>query len=440
MTSRRRSTKESFPMSQVAEAPVESGVDASSGLRLRSLTKEFAAFTAVKSLDLDVPTGSFFALLGPSGCGKTTTLRMVAGLETPTSGSITLGGKDITWEKPYGRPVNTVFQNYALFPHLDIYENVAFGLRRRKSKEVDKAVREMLDLVELQTQARKRPAQVSGGQRQRVALARALINRPEVLLLDEPLGALVLKLRRAMQIELKRIQEEVGLTFVHVTHDQEEAMTMADTIAVMNAGVIEQMGAPNDLYENPETTFVANFLGQSNLVEGTIKGSDGETVSVDMQGTLVSVPTARVHTTSREGELGWVGIRPEKVLIAEVGQDIDAPGNSIPGGVVTDVSFVGVSTQYLIRMPWGQELQVFEQNTGRRRLFRQGEQVDISWRPEFAFLLDHHQDASAGVAVGSAASYPRQPPARGPKRPRRTRRRHRHGSGTSPATGSSCRA
>src|ERR1700712_3297218 len=316
MTSRRRSTKESFPMSQVAEAPVESGVDASSGLRLRSLTKEFAAFTAVKSLDLDVPTGSFFALLGPSGCGKTTTLRMVAGLETPTSGSITLGGKDITWEKPYGRPVNTVFQNYALFPHLDIYENVAFGLRRRKSKEVDKAVREMLDLVELQTQARKRPAQVSGGQRQRVALARALINRPEVLLLDEPLGALVLKLRRAMQIELKRIQEEVGLTFVHVTHDQEEAMTMADTIAVMNAGVIEQMGAPSDLYENPETTFVANFLGQSNLIGSDVKGREGDFVVVDMQGTKVSVPAARSHT---EGGQGWVGIRPEKVLIGEPG-------------------------------------------------------------------------------------------------------------------------
>ena len=204
------------------------------GLQLRSLTKEFAAFTAVRSLDLDIPTGSFFALLGPSGCGKTTTLRMVAGLETPTSGTITLGGKDITWQKPYRRPVNTVFQNYALFPHLDIYENVAFGLRRRRSKEVEPKVREMLDLVELESQARKKPAQLSGGQQQRVALARALINSPEVLLLDEPLGALDLKLRRSMQIELKRIQTEVGLTFVHVTHDQEEAMTMADTIAVMN--------------------------------------------------------------------------------------------------------------------------------------------------------------------------------------------------------------
>jgi spermidine/putrescine transport system ATP-binding protein len=399
-------------MSQVAEAPLGSDAgaepgrdtEAYEGLRIRALTKEFASFTAVKSLDLDVPSGSFFALLGPSGCGKTTTLRMVAGLETPTSGTIQLGGKDITWDKPYRRPVNTVFQNYALFPHLDIYENVAFGLRRRKSKDVDRAVREMLELVELESQTRKRPPQLSGGQQQRVALARALINSPEVLLLDEPLGALDLKLRRSMQIEIKRIQTEVGLTFVHVTHDQEEAMTMADTIAVMNRGVIEQMGAPAELYDNPQTTFVANFLGQSNLIEVEVRGPEGDFVTVDMQGTLASIPTERAHVPGTAGEKAWVGIRPEKVLIAEVGEDIDAPGNSIPGGVVSDVSFIGVSTQYLVRMPWGQEVQVFEQNTGRRRLFRQGEKVDISWRPEFAFLLDHNQDASAGVDRVDAAS------------------------------------
>ncbi|MET0997831.1 MAG: ABC transporter ATP-binding protein [Marmoricola sp.] len=387
----------------MAEAPDRSDVGAYEGLRLRSLTKEFANFTAVKSLDLDVPSGSFFALLGPSGCGKTTTLRMVAGLETPTSGSIELSGKDITWDKPYRRPVNTVFQNYALFPHLDIYENVAFGLRRRKSKELDQKVREMLELVELESQTRKRPTQLSGGQQQRVALARALINSPEVLLLDEPLGALDLKLRRSMQIEIKRIQTEVGLTFVHVTHDQEEAMTMADTIAVMNHGVIEQMGAPAELYDNPQTTFVANFLGQSNLIEVEIRGPEGDFVTVDMQGTLASIPTRRAHVDGTPGEKAWVGIRPEKVLIAEVGESIDAPGNSIPGGVVSDVSFIGVSTQYLVRMPWGQEIQVFEQNTGRRRLFRQGEKVDISWRPEYAFLLDHNQDASAGVDKVDAA-------------------------------------
>jgi spermidine/putrescine transport system ATP-binding protein len=381
----------SSPADLAEQAP--SGGDAFDGLRLRSVTKSFGSFTAVHDLDLDVPRGAFFALLGPSGCGKTTTLRMVAGLETPTRGSITLAGQDITYAKPYKRPVNTVFQNYALFPHLDIHENVAFGLKRRKVGDVDAKVREMLDLVELDSQARKKPTQLSGGQQQRVALARALINQPEVLLLDEPLGALDLKLRRAMQLELKRIQTEVGLTFIHVTHDQEEAMTMADTVAVMNAGVIEQMGAPEELYENPRTTFVANFLGQSNLIEGTIKSRSADLVTVDMNGIDVSIPAERSHA---DGDKGWIGIRPEKVLIGDPGEELDAPGSSIPGGVVTDVSFVGVSTQYMVRMPWGQELQIFQQNTGHRRLYRSGESVELSWRPEYAFLLDASQDARAG--------------------------------------------
>ena len=381
-------------MSSVVDDPtVPASGTGAGGLEIRSLTKRFASFTAVKELDLDVPTGSFFALLGPSGCGKTTTLRMVAGLETPTSGTIKLGEKDITYARPYRRPVNTVFQNYALFPHLDIFENVAFGLRRRRRDNVQQTVNEMLELVELTTQARKKPSQLSGGQQQRVALARALINQPEVLLLDEPLGALDLKLRRAMQIEIKRIQVEVGLTFIHVTHDQEEAMTMADTIAVMNQGEIEQMGSPDELYENPRTTFVANFLGQSNLIDGTVKSRGSDITTVDMHGIDVSIPTSRSHA---EGDRGWVGIRPEKVLIGEEGEALDAPGNTIPGGVVTDASFVGVSTQYLVRMPWGQEVQVFEQNTGRRRIFRQGDRVELSWRPEYAFLLDSHQDAHAG--------------------------------------------
>ncbi|WP_418058746.1 ABC transporter ATP-binding protein [Pimelobacter simplex] len=363
-------------------------------LRLTALTKEFATFTAVRSLDLEVPAGTFFALLGPSGCGKTTTLRMVAGLDTPTSGTIHLGEDEITYQKPYRRPVNTVFQNYALFPHLNIHDNVAFGLRRRGVKDVDRQVEEMLALVELEAQARKKPPQMSGGQQQRVALARALINRPEVLLLDEPLGALDLKLRRGMQIELKRIQTEVGLTFVHVTHDQEEAMTMADTIAVMNGGVIEQMGSPAELYENPRTTFVANFLGQTNLMPGSVASADSDVVRVDMHGTQVSIPAERAHT--REGN-GWVGIRPEKVLLAPEGEPIDAPGNHMTGGVITDVSFVGVSTQYLVRMPWGQELMAFEQNTGRRAVLAHGTKVDVSWRPEFAFLLPSTQDVNAGA-------------------------------------------
>jgi spermidine/putrescine transport system ATP-binding protein len=382
-------------MSQQAEvdAPPATGAGYD-GLRLRRLTKRFANFTAVHELDLDVPRGSFFALLGPSGCGKTTTLRMVAGLETPTSGTITLAGQDITDAKPYRRPVNTVFQNYALFPHLDIYENVAFGLRRRKSGDVERQVDEMLALVELEAQRRKKPAQLSGGQQQRVALARALINKPEVLLLDEPLGALDLKLRRAMQIEIKRIQTEVGLTFVHVTHDQEEAMTMADTVAVMNKGIIEQMGAPTELYENPRSTFVANFLGQSNLIEGRVKGRSADMVTVDMHGIDVRVPADRAHA---DGDAGWIGIRPEKVLIGEENTELDAPGNTVPGGVISDVSFVGVSTQYLVRMPWGQEIQVFAQNTGRTRIFHTGEKVELSWRPEYAFLLDASQDAFAGA-------------------------------------------
>jgi spermidine/putrescine transport system ATP-binding protein len=382
-------------MSQVVEAtPARSDPASHDGLALR-LEKRFPDGTlAVEELDLQIRDGELFVMLGPSGCGKTTTLRMVAGLETPSSGTIMLAGEDITYTKPYQRPVNTVFQSYALFPHLDIYENIAFGLRRRKKSDVDTQVREMLDLVELGSQARKKPAQLSGGQQQRVALARALINSPEVLLLDEPLGALDLKLRRSMQIELKRIQTEVGRTFIHVTHDQEEAMTMADTVAVMNAGVIEQMGAPAELYENPRSTFVANFLGQSNLIEGTVKSRAADLVTVDMHGIDVSVPAERAHAP---GERGWIGIRPEKVLIGDVGEELDAPGNTIPGGVVSDVSFVGVSTQYLVRMPWGQELQVFSQNTGRHRIFAVGDKVELSWRPEYAFLLDAAQDAFAGA-------------------------------------------
>ncbi|MGH3141815.1 MAG: ABC transporter ATP-binding protein, partial [Gaiellales bacterium] len=258
-------------------------------LHLQNVTKRFGTFAAVDDLSLTIPSGSFFALLGPSGCGKTTTLRMVAGLEQPSEGSIHIGDADVTYTKPYRRPVNTVFQSYALFPHLTIFENVAFGLRRRRAKDVDGQVQDALDLVELSHLAGRKPRQLSGGQEQRVALARAIVNRPAVLLLDEPLGALDLKLRRQMQLELKHIQTEVGLTFVHVTHDQEEAMTMADTIAVMNEGRIEQLGNPAVLYESPRTTFVANFLGQSNLVPGRVVDKVGELLVVDIAGQRVGV-------------------------------------------------------------------------------------------------------------------------------------------------------
>lgn len=365
----------------------------SRGLTLRGLTKQYPGFTAVKAIDLVVPPGQFFALLGPSGCGKTTTLRMIAGLETPTAGEIRLGDDDITYAKPYKRPVNTVFQNYALFPHMTIAENIAFGLHRRKAKNIDQQVSDMLNLIELPTQAQKKPTQLSGGQQQRVALGRALINNPEVLLLDEPLGALDLKLRRTMQTELKRIQSDVGLTFIHVTHDQEEAMTMADSIAVMNGGVIEQLGPPAELYENPQTTFVANFLGQSSLIAAEVVSHSSDVVKANMHGTVVSIAADRAHT---KGPKAWVGIRPEKVIIAPTGSPLDAPGNHITGGVVTDVSFVGVSTQYGVRMPWGQRISAFAQNTGMQQMLSVGTEVDVTWRPEFAFLLDASQDADAG--------------------------------------------
>jgi spermidine/putrescine transport system ATP-binding protein len=363
-------------------------------LQLEQLTKRFGDFVAVRDLSLTVPNGSFFALLGPSGCGKTTTLRMVAGLEDPSAGRVRIGDRDITGLRPYKRPVNTVFQSYALFPHLTIFENVAFGLRRRGVKDYKQKTLDMIELVQLGPYAGRKPAQLSGGQQQRVALGRALINEPGVLLLDEPLGALDLKLRRQMQIELKRIQTDIDVTFVHVTHDQEEAMTMADTIAVMNQGVIEQMGAPDELYENPVTTFVANFLGQSNLIMTDIIDSSGADVIVDCQGQKIGVSSERSHA---QGSKAWLGIRPEKIFASLVGDTERTDSNVLTGGRISDVSFVGVSTQYLVAMPWDQELMVFEQNTGRRPLFKNGDEVDLSWSPEHAFLLDADQDAHAGM-------------------------------------------
>jgi len=370
-------------------------VDASSSahgdLILKNLTKSFGEFIAVDDLDLVIPEGSFFALLGPSGCGKTTTLRMVAGLEEPTSGTIFIGKSEITYEKPYKRPVNTVFQNYALFPHLSIYENIAFGLRRRGVKNVDDQVQKALDLVELTHLASRKPNQLSGGQQQRIALARAIVNRPALLLLDEPLGALDLKLRRAMQIELKWIQTEVGITFVHVTHDQEEAMTMADTIAVMNEGKIEQMGSPADLYDNPRTSFVANFLGQSNLIKGSIVDASGDNKVVDIFGTKIALPAARNHAHDSSVLLG---IRPEKIRIQPAGTSMS--GNILIGGVISDASYIGVSTQYQVEMPWGQELMVFEQNDDGTPPLAKGDAVTISWEPIFTFGLAGDQDANAG--------------------------------------------
>jgi spermidine/putrescine transport system ATP-binding protein len=371
-------------------------------LRLEHVTKRFGSFVAVDDLSLTIPSGSFFALLGPSGCGKTTTLRMVAGLEEPTGGTILIGDEDVTHAKPYKRPVNTVFQSYALFPHLDIFENVAFGLRRRGSRQVKKEVEDALELVELAGMARRKPAQLSGGQQQRVALARAIVNRPAVLLLDEPLGALDLKLRRQMQIELKQIQTEVGLTFVHVTHDQEEAMTMADTIAVMNNGHIEQLGGPAELYESPNTTFVANFLGQSNLIAATVSGTDGDDLVVEVQGQKIAMPSSRKPEGSSDL---LVGVRPEKIQLVAHGEPTDsARRNVLPGGVVIDASFTGLSTQYLVRMPWDQELMVFAQNLGAGGIMPSGTQVDLHWDPAHTFALDGSLDARAGVQQDEGAA------------------------------------
>ena len=381
---------------QTSTAPTDAAATSGGGadLHIVDVTKRFGSFVAVDDLTLTIPSGSFFALLGPSGCGKTTTLRMVAGLEEPTDGRIVIGTEDVTYRKPFKRPVNTVFQSYALFPHLDIFENVAFGLRRSGVKKADikGEVEAMLDLVELSTYARRKPNQLSGGQQQRVAVARALINKPEVLLLDEPLGALDLKLRRQMQIELKRIQTDVGITFVHVTHDQEEAMTMADTIAVMNAGRIEQMGAPIELYENPVTTFVANFLGQSNLIKGTLTGKSDSDSTLEVHGIRMAMPSARVHSDRDEV---WVGVRPEKMHISRAGAPTD--GENAATGVVTDASYIGVSTQYLVKLPWDQEVGVFAQNMSTEGPLHNGDEVVLHWNPANTFALDASQDADAGA-------------------------------------------
>ncbi|MCC3773115.1 ABC transporter ATP-binding protein, partial [Streptomyces sp. UNOC14_S4] len=370
-------------------------------VRLSGISKRYGAFTAVHPLDLAIPGGSFFALLGASGCGKTTTLRMIAGLEDPSTGSVELGGQDVTALPPHKRPVNTVFQSYALFPHLDIYENVAFGLRRRGIKSVKKQVEEMLDLVQLGDFARRKPHQLSGGQQQRVALARALINHPQVLLLDEPLGALDLKLRRQMQLELKRIQTEVGITFVHVTHDQEEAMTMADTVAVMNGGRVEQLGAPADLYETPRTTFVANFLGTSNLITADVLGTSGDDILLRASDTKLTLPTTRCTTDARAGGKLLVGIRPEKITLTHADDAGTIPdGRNRIAGRIADSSFIGVSTQYVVDSPVSAGLSVYEQNIERDSRLVPGAEVVLHWNPGHSFGLDAAQSLEAGTDAG----------------------------------------
>jgi len=279
-------------------------------VRLERVTKQFNELKAVDDLELDIQHGEFFSMLGPSGCGKTTTLRMIGGFEEPSAGIVYLNGQDVTGLPPYKRDVNTVFQSYALFPHLDVYENVAFGLRRKKVEKgaIRERVIDALHLVDLPGFEKRKTSQLSGGQQQRVALARALVNHPQVLLLDEPLGALDLKLRKQMQLELKRIQSEVGITFIYVTHDQEEAMTMSDRLAVMRHGRIEQIGHPVDVYEDPQTEFVAGFLGASNLIDGEVKDRAGNMATLLLEGgNSIQVPVERVHGTDR---MVKAGVRP----------------------------------------------------------------------------------------------------------------------------------
>jgi spermidine/putrescine transport system ATP-binding protein len=353
-------------------------------LELVNVRKDFPGFTALEDMDLHIPAGEFFALLGPSGCGKTTTLRIVAGLEEPTAGQVLIGGKDVTASKPHERPVNTVFQSYALFPHMTILENVAFGLRQRKIEEPVKKAMDALNLVELGYAAERRPQQLSGGQQQRVALARALVNRPALLLLDEPLGALDLKLRRQMQVELKAIQMEVGLTFLHVTHDQEEAMDMADTVAVMNKGHIEQLGAPEALYERPKTAFVAKFLGQSNLFVGSIADSSASSLSIEVGGHKITVPKDRAE--KQTGKI-CIGVRPEKTTFHRTKPNLGSDHVVVGPGEITDIRFTGVSNQYLIDIPNVGEVTVFAQNVGISPVIELGENVWVSWKVEHSFGL-----------------------------------------------------
>ncbi len=347
-------------------------------IRLVALTKRFHDVVAVDAISLTIESGEFFSLLGPSGCGKTTTLRMIGGFEQPTSGTIELRGRDVTTDPPDKRPVNMVFQNYALFPHLDVGENIAFGLRRRKVErsEITRRVGEALALVHLDGYQRRRANQLSGGQQQRVALARALVNRPQVLLLDEPLGALDLKLRRALQLELKRIQQDVGITFVYVTHDQEEALTMSDRIAVMHGGRVEQVGAPEALYDHPTTRFVADFIGTTNILDGTVERVDATTALVRLEGGDLCRVGADGLVSGGRIEMS---VRPESIVLATAGAE------EAMGGRVEQVAFLGTSTQYQVRTDGGLLITALIPRAGLR--VSVGADVALSWEPGEALVL-----------------------------------------------------
>jgi spermidine/putrescine transport system ATP-binding protein len=384
----------------MAETRVKAGVrptvpdeDGLAAIELVGVEKAFSSaggdVRAVEHVDLTIAEGEFFSLLGPSGCGKTTTLRMIAGFEEPSSGQILLHGRDMVGVPPYRRDVNMVFQQYALFPHMDVFENVAFGLRRKKvsKDEIARRVAEALALVELEGREQRRPRQLSGGQQQRVALARALVNRPRALLLDEPLGALDLKLRQAMQLELKRIQREVGITFVYVTHDQEEALTMSDRLVVMNAGRIEQLGNPRELYEHPATRFVANFIGTSNVLTGRLT-SKGDAWALEGLGPDERVLVADAGRHARQGQEVEIAVRPEKIVL-RTENDRPAPGRCALRAKVTEVVYLGTSTQYRTVTDGGDNIAVYRQNAAATpgADVLAGQVGWLEWLPEHSYLL-----------------------------------------------------
>jgi spermidine/putrescine transport system ATP-binding protein len=350
-------------------------------VELAGVTKRFGEFVAVDDLTLDIYEGEFFSLLGPSGCGKTTTLRMIAGFEEPTQGGISVAGDPVRGVPPYRRPVNTVFQSYAIFPHLDVFDNVAFGLRRAgvKGDELRSRVLDACEMVQLSGFEKRKPSMLSGGQQQRVALARALVNRPRVLLLDEPLGALDLKLRKEMQLYLKDLQHEVGITFIYVTHDQEEALTMSDRIAVMNEGKVQQVADPPTLYEHPDNRFVADFIGQTNVFSGTVESVNGSRV------TLATSSGEKVEAYVGEAEVGvgqaaHAAVRPEKVRFGD-------KGDNVVTVKIHQVVYLGVSTQYIADLPGGEKLVLYQQNTTEEGYPEIGEEATVSWDARNCLIL-----------------------------------------------------
>lgn len=341
-------------------------------ISLQDVDKNFDDERVVKKLNLSVEEGEFLTMLGPSGCGKTTTLRMIAGFEDPTSGQIFLEGRDVEGKKPNERDVNTVFQNYALFPHMNVFDNIAFGLVEKKVKkdEIRRRVEEMIKLVRLDGLEKRMPSQMSGGQKQRVAIARALVNRPKVLLLDEPLGALDLKLRKQMQVELKHLQKQLGITFIYVTHDQEEALTMSDRIAVMNRGNLEQVGTPEEIYNHPETKFVADFIGESNIIEGYIEEMSEDSIEVTMES-----GKARIGETGyRLEEMVYLCVRPENLKLST---------EQVEGfrfrGQVREHIFVGSINKTMVEMPNGQMLKA--ETPAEDELIPVGTVVNVYWNP-----------------------------------------------------------